>query len=102
MQDLTDSKLQELMAQKEQLERQIAERRSEAIKDVIEKIQQAITFYGITASDIFGTERRIGVGSAKPKIKPKYQDPDTGATWTGRGKAPKWIADKDRDQFLIE
>jgi DNA-binding protein H-NS len=25
-------------------------------------------------------------------VAPKYRDPSTGATWTGRGKQPKWLA----------
>ena len=33
----------------------------------------------------------------------KYRDPMTGATWSGRGPAPKWLASaKDRTKFLIE
>ncbi|WP_269467646.1 H-NS histone family protein [Paraburkholderia pallida] len=36
-------------------------------------------------------------------VAPKYADPKTGATWTGRGRAPAWIRDvKDRSKFLIE
>src|SRR4029453_19680675 len=32
----------------------------------------------------------------------KYRDPQTGKTWTGRGKPPNWIAGaKDRQAFLI-
>ncbi|WP_250493778.1 H-NS family nucleoid-associated regulatory protein [Caballeronia sp. GAWG1-1] len=32
----------------------------------------------------------------------KYRDPKTGAEWSGRGKAPGWLADaKDRSKFLI-
>lgn len=35
-------------------------------------------------------------------IAPKYRDPKTGATWSGRGKAPQWIASaRNRDRFLI-
>jgi DNA-binding protein H-NS len=31
-----------------------------------------------------------------------YQDPKSGATWSGRGRAPVWIAEaKDRSKFLI-
>jgi hypothetical protein len=31
-----------------------------------------------------------------------YADPKTGATWSGRGRAPAWIASaKDRSKFLI-
>jgi DNA-binding protein H-NS len=34
---------------------------------------------------------------------PKYRDPETGAMWSGRGRAPAWLADvKDRTAFLIE
>ncbi|MBB2925616.1 H-NS family nucleoid-associated regulatory protein [Paraburkholderia silvatlantica] len=34
---------------------------------------------------------------------PKYRDPKTGATWSGRGIAPAWLAGaKDRSKFLIE
>ncbi len=36
----------------------------------------------------------------KVSLPPKYQDPKTGATWTGRGRAPAWLG-KNRDKFLI-
>ena len=29
-------------------------------------------------------------------------NPATGETWTGRGKPPKWIQDKNRDDYLIK
>ena len=33
---------------------------------------------------------------------PKYRDPKSGATWSGRGPAPAWLAGaKDRSKFLI-
>lgn len=37
----------------------------------------------------------------------KYEDPDTGKTWTGRGKAPKWLLEKEasgisRETLLIK
>lgn len=33
---------------------------------------------------------------------PKYRDPRSGATWSGRGPAPAWLAGaKDRAKFLI-
>src|ERR1700692_4701938 len=42
-------------------------------------------------------------GSLGSKVPPKYQNPKTGATWTGRGSAPAWIADvKDRAKYLIK
>ena len=42
-------------------------------------------------------------GSLGSKVPPKYQHPKNGATWTGRGSAPAWIADvKDRTKYLIK
>ena len=39
-------------------------------------------------------------------VAPKYQDPLTGNTWTGRGKPPLWLASqlstgRQKDEFLI-
>jgi len=42
------------------------------------------------------------ISRLKGKATPKYQHPKTGATWTGHGRAPAWIANvKDRSKFLI-
>lgn len=42
-------------------------------------------------------------GQPKGAQPPKYLDPKTGATWSGRGPAPAWLAAvKDRSKFLIE
>ncbi|WP_410908026.1 H-NS family nucleoid-associated regulatory protein, partial [Priestia sp. SIMBA_032] len=36
-------------------------------------------------------------------VQPKYQDPKTGATWSGQGRPPAWISEaKNRDDFLID
>jgi len=37
-----------------------------------------------------------------PKSPPKYRDPDSGATWTGKGRVPDWLIGKDYDDFLID
>jgi DNA-binding protein H-NS len=42
-------------------------------------------------------------GQPKGKQPPKYLNPETGATWSGRGPAPAWLtAAKDRSKFLID
>jgi DNA-binding protein H-NS len=41
--------------------------------------------------------RGAGVESA-----PKYRDPETGATWTGRGREPGWLKGKNRADFAVE
>ncbi|HZZ10715.1 MAG TPA: H-NS family nucleoid-associated regulatory protein [Paraburkholderia sp.] len=42
-------------------------------------------------------------GQPKGAQPPKYRDPKSGATWSGRGPAPSWLASvKDRTRFLID
>lgn len=36
------------------------------------------------------------------KIAPKYRNPETGDTWTGRGREPSWIKGKSRDEFALK
>ena len=33
---------------------------------------------------------------------PRYRNPDTGETWSGFGRVPRWLAGENRDEFLIE
>jgi DNA-binding protein H-NS len=35
------------------------------------------------------------------KVSPKYRNPETGDTWTGRGREPGWIKGKNRDNFVL-
>jgi DNA-binding protein H-NS len=44
-----------------------------------------------------------GKGQRKGPQAAKYRDPKSGATWSGRGPAPAWLASaKDRASFLID
>lgn len=46
--------------------------------------------------------RRKTTDGLPGKGAPKYLHPKTGATWTGHGRAPAWIAQvRDRSKFLI-
>ena len=92
--------LQELLQQQQMLAQQIENARRSEIAEVLAKIRAQVQQYGLAVSDIFpGGGRHRG----KPlgKVAPKYRDSVTGKTWTGRGKAPKWIEGKDRAQYLI-
>lgn len=79
------------------------------------KIRDLMTKHGLSVADIEGfigkrRGRKPGASAkiaGKPAVKrtvaPKYADPKTGATWTGRGLAPLWIRDaKNRTRFLID
>lgn len=36
------------------------------------------------------------------KVAPKYCNPETGDTWTGRGREPGWIKGKNRQDFALK
>jgi DNA-binding protein H-NS len=36
------------------------------------------------------------------EVPAKYRDETTGRTWSGRGRAPKWLNGKDKDAYLIK
>jgi DNA-binding protein H-NS len=93
------SSYKDLLAQREQLDKQIKEAIAHEKADGITKAKVIIEQYGLSASDLFS--RKSGFKGAGGKVAPKYRNPSTGETWTGRGKAPKWIDGKDRSSYLI-
>jgi DNA-binding protein H-NS len=90
----------ELLEQQQALAIQIEEARKRELADAVARVQAIVAEYGLTADDIF-SGRKSGRRATATKVPPKYRNPITGQTWTGRGKAPKWIEGRDRDQFLI-
>jgi DNA-binding protein H-NS len=108
----------ELLAQREKLDSQIQSLMQREKAEGIAKAKKIIDEFGLTASDLFGRKAagkgkrgrpakkgaaaKKRVGKKRGKVAPKYKNPATGETWTGRGKAPKWIAGKDRSKFAIK
>ncbi len=90
----------ELLQQREALESRIAEARQREISQAVSQVRALVAEFGLTAQDVFPTGKARSASSGN-KVAAKYRDPATGSTWTGRGKAPKWIDGKDRTKFLI-
>ena len=94
--------LKELLQQREAIEKAIAEARQSEIASAVAKVRELVAEHGLTVQDVFpGRAGKAAAKSGTSKVAAKYRDPATGQTWTGRGKAPKWIDGKDRNQFLI-
>jgi len=101
----------DLVSQIEELKKQAEKTRKEEFSSVIKTIKKQIADYGITAADLGlsgkpaasgrGRKKAAGAKSGrKPrakraggtaKVAPKYRD-ESGNTWSGRGKMPKWLA----------
>lgn len=91
----------ELLKQQEALALQVEEARKREISDAVSQVRQMVSEFGLTERDVFPSGRKSGGTRTGGKVAPKYRDPATGQTWTGRGKAPKWIDGKDRSNYLI-
>ena len=92
---------QDLLKQRDELEKQIQDARKRELADAVAKVRSLVAEYGLTAEDVFPPARAARSSGAGGKVPPKYRHPETGETWTGRGKPPKWIQDQDRSQFEI-
>lgn len=94
----------ELLEERKVLDERIALMRREAVQNAVRQAREIIDTYELTETDVFGrgATRNVASSSEKRSVAPKYRDPQTGQTWTGRGKPPRWIADvEDRSAFLI-
>jgi DNA-binding protein H-NS len=98
----------QMVAQIEELKKQAEKTRKEEFSTVVKAIKKQLRDYGITASDLGldskakveregkrsgtkGSSRsRTKRAKASIKVAPKYRD-ESGNTWTGRGKQPKWL-----------
>jgi DNA-binding protein H-NS len=86
-------------------------------KPVIMSIVRSMKEFDITPEEIVaafgkpgprGATRAVKKTSAstRPPVPVKYKHPETGATWTGRGKPPRWVVEaeasgKSRNDFLV-
>ncbi len=100
------------------LEAQVERITKAELGNSIAKVRKLMADHGVTiehlvggAKDVLATasKKSVGVKAAKAAKtstgrKPaKYADPRSGATWSGLGRTPAWIAKaKNRDAFLID
>lgn len=86
--------LQDLLAQRAEIEKKIADVQREERSQAINKVRQMMAEFGLTAADIAGKAtavRSAGTGKPTGKVAAKYRNAQTGDSWTGRGLQPKWL-----------
>lgn len=95
------STYKELLAQRRQLDQAIAKVRQHELSDAVMRAKALVEEFELTPSDVFGAARKSR-GASTAKVAPKYRDPDSGTTWTGRGRQPRWLVGKKVEDYLIE
>ncbi len=94
-----EQKIKEIQEMQESVNQLRAELRAEAI----EKAQEIINGFKLSASDFHFKET---TSRAKTRqVSPKFQGPN-GETWTGRGRLPRWLVKLENEghsinEFLI-
>lgn len=99
----TLTEVQQIQQQIKDLQARAALLIMEGRDDAIAQIKTMMADYTIGAADLglvlkAPPRNRERKGAARP---PKYRDPESGATWTGQGAAPKWLEGQDREAFRI-
>lgn len=98
-----ETKLNELRKQQE------LERKGERTQ-AIAAAKEIIRSHDLTASDLGFSGKNATKRNSVDKrnvVAPKYQDPASGKTWTGRGKSPAWLSaqlasGREKQEFLIQ
>lgn len=97
----------DMLRQIDELKQQAEEMRKNEIAEVIKDIKATMAEFGLTAADLgFAGATRGKHKEAKAPAAAKYRHPQTGETWTGKGRAPNWVgewekAGHNRQELLI-
>jgi DNA-binding protein H-NS len=103
--------LEAIQAKMKKLQAQADVLMTKETEKVLKTIHELMEKHGLTAADIDvhagGKQLAKKVGAKtfdkKSAAAVKFRDPKTGATWSGHGRAPGWIASaKNRDRFLVD
>jgi DNA-binding protein H-NS len=88
----------ELLAERRELEERIALARNAERSQALATVRELMAEFLITPEELMV---RRGAKKKPGPQPPRYRDPVSGATWNGKGRAPGWIAGRDRDAFEI-
>lgn len=99
----------------EDLERERDAKLSEARAALLQEVEERSAALGLTAAELIGGGKRTAaakstrlsaVKQAAAPAEVRYRDPESGSTWTGNGRIPKWIkqaeaSGKSREDFRV-
>ncbi|MFJ3460875.1 H-NS family nucleoid-associated regulatory protein [Achromobacter spanius] len=112
-----ESALAKINAQIQALQRRAENLRLNGRAAALQKIIRQMRDFQISPEDIqaaYAQQKAVrrprktarGKGDSRSVVAPKYLHPESGDTWSGRGRAPRWLAAAERagasrEQFLV-
>lgn len=88
----------EIQAQIEQLQKQAAAQRENELSEAIQQVRNLMHEYGITVGDLQSPRKK---SPTKQPGTVQFRNPETGDTWSGRGRMPKWLSGQGKEQFRV-
>ncbi|WP_082712017.1 H-NS family nucleoid-associated regulatory protein [Burkholderia singularis] len=89
---------QQLIYQRKELQVQIDVAKREERRVAVATARDLIAEFDLHPQELFG--RKYKPRNPINKVA-RYRDPETGATWSGFGRPPHWIAGRNREHFAI-
>lgn len=96
--DISSLSRADLIALQAQIEKRMKAIDKEERKAALAAAETAARDAGFTLDELLGAAPKAG----KAKTPAKYRDPETGKTWSGRGRRPAWIKDAGDDLSRFE
>jgi DNA-binding protein H-NS len=103
--DAKMSTYQEYQEQIAKLQALAEQARRDEISKAKKRIRDLMEANGLTAYDLQEQkqkQKRPGAVKKQSSLAIKYKDPNSGQTWTGRGRPPRWLDGKNKDEYLIK
>ena len=77
--------------------------RKNEINGAINKIKELMQRHGVSIEDLSsGSRAKPAKAKVSATVASQFKNPETGETWTGRGRAPRWLDGKDREAYRIK
>jgi len=102
--DISSLTKKELVALRRKVDRAIESIDARTLEKARREARQLAQSYGVSLGDLIEAPKSGAKSAAKSKarkparrgkVAPKYRDPENPkVTWTGRGRTPKWVAER--------
>ena len=92
---LDEQSFEALLVIKEEVEKCLQNKKAARIAELRALVAGTAAYVGVSPEELVSCaslkDSPAPIEADKAPPAPKYRDPETGATWTGRGKAPAWM-----------
>lgn len=95
--------LEQLEEQKANYEKRITELRQAERDAALATVRELVAKHKFTAKEMAQPVMAVAATADKTAeaVEAKYRNPETGETWSGRGRMPAWLDGANKEEFLV-